>query len=532
MPIESSPEHTARLAPLLQAVAGLPAERLRSRLDRLQAGEFIHEARPFSEPGYTFRHALTHEVAYQGLPVERRRELHARILDAMEALHAGRLGEHVEGLARHAEQSGQPERAVRYLRQAAAKAIARSANHEAVAFLRGALSALAELPATDERLSEALDIRLDLGPALIVTAGGGAPEVQATYAGAQALCDRIGDRARRFQALWGLWYASLNRGDAGEMRALAERLLAAARDAGDPVLLLEAHHSLWATRFQLGELPEAGRHFDEGLRLYDPRRHRALASRYAGHDAGVCGRIHLSVTLFALGYPDQAARWSEDALGLARRLGHPQSMVLAHHYAAALRVERGEPGAAAERAEVAAELASIHGQVPFLDRTPALLGELRQGDDVLAWLAQALAAARRGGWRWRILWSLGRLAALAGQASHVREALAALSEALAERPSPNLYEPELHRLQGALLERQGTLEAAEAAYRRAADIARARAQRSYELRTVTALARLLGRRGRRDEARRMLADLHGWFTEGFETADLGTARTVLEELSP
>lgn len=150
---------------LVQAVAGLSEELLRARLARLQTGEFVYEASLFPEPEYTFKHALTHEVAYKGLLVERRHELHARILEAMEAVYADRLTEQVESLARHAQQSGRPERAVRYLRQAAAKAIARSANHEAVAFLEGALSALAELPASDERLNEALDIRLDLGPA-------------------------------------------------------------------------------------------------------------------------------------------------------------------------------------------------------------------------------------------------------------------------------------------------------------------------------------------------------------------------------
>jgi class 3 adenylate cyclase/predicted ATPase len=522
---------------LLQAVAGLADELLRARLAPLQAGEFVYEASLFPELEYTFKHALTHEVAYQGLLVERRRELHARILEAMEALYAGRLTEHVERLARHAQQGGRPEPAVRYLRQAAAKAIARSANHEAVAFLEGALRALAELPPSDERLKEALDIQLDLGPALIVTAGGAAPEVHAAYTRARELCERIGDSARLFQAVWGLWYASLNRGQHRETRALAEQLLGVARDTGDSILLLEAHHSLWATRFQLGELSEARPHFDEGLRLYDPRHHRALAFRYAGHDADVCGRGHLSLTLWVLGYPDQAVRCSEDALGRARGLGHPSSTIIAHYMAAELRGDCGEYGAAAERAEVVAAVASAHGQIAYLDRASTLLGalgvELRAGGDLLTRLAHALAATRRAGWNWRDLWSLGRLVSLCGRAGHVEEALGALAETTAGIQPPNLYEAELHRLKAELLERPAGADPAEAeaAFRRAAQTARDRAQKSFELRAATGLARLLGKRGRRDEARRMLADVYGWFTEGFDTADLTAAKTLLQELS-
>ncbi|HET9488633.1 MAG TPA: adenylate/guanylate cyclase domain-containing protein [Methylomirabilota bacterium] len=522
---------------LLQAVAGLPEEVLRARLARLQAGEFVYEASLFPEAEYTFKHALTHEVAYQGLLVERRRELHARILDAMEALYADRLTEHVESLARHAQQGGRPERAVCYLRQAAAKAIARSANHEAVAFLQGALSGLAELPATADRLNEALDIRLDLGPALIVTAGGTAPETHAVYACARERCEQIGDSARLFQALWGLWYTSVNRGQHRETRALAQRLLAAARDAGDSILLLEAHHSLCATLFQLGELSAARPHFDEGLGLYDPRRHRALAFRYGGHDPGVCTRSHLSLTLWAQGYPDQAVRCSEEVLGLARGHGHPPSTIIAYFMAAELRGDRGEHDAAAQRAEVVAELSSVHGQMSYLDRASTLLGALRvepgPGDDLPARLAHALTAARRGGWNWRDLWALARLMVLCGRAGHVDQALAALAEIAAGLQPPNLYEGELYRLRGQLLERQTGADPteAEAAFRRAAEIARARGHKSFELRAATDLARLLGRQQRRDEARRELSEIYTWFTEGFDTADLKEAKSLLDELA-
>src|SRR5262245_6366355 len=388
---------------LLQAVAGVSEDLLHARLAHLQAAEFVYEASLFPEPEYTFKHALTHEVAYQGLLVERRRELHARILEAMETLYSDRLSEQVERLARHAQQGGRPERAVHYLRQAGAKAIARSADREAVGFLERALASLTELPESRETLTEALDIRLDLGPALMVTAGLAAPEIHALYTRARELCDQVGDSSRLFQAVWGQWYSSLNRGEYREVRELGDQLLKAARDAGDSNLLLEAHHSLWATRFEFGELCAAMPHFEEGLRRYDHRRHRALAFRYAGHDAGVCCLFHLSLTLWALGYPDQAARRSEESLSLARELAHLYSTVIAHNWAAALRYHRGEHLAAAERADVAVALASAHGFSASLDRASLILGALRldrgEGGDLPAQLEHALAAARAEGWR-------------------------------------------------------------------------------------------------------------------------------------
>jgi class 3 adenylate cyclase/tetratricopeptide (TPR) repeat protein len=522
---------------LLHVVAGAGEDALRARLGGLQAAEFLYEASLFPEPEYTFKHALTHEVAYQGLLAERRRELHGRILTAMETLYADRMPEQVERLARHAYEAAIPERAAHYLRQAGVKAIARSATREAIGFLQQALSVLEQLPDSDQRHLEELDIRLDLGPALTATSGADSAETHAVYTRARELSDRIGDSSRRFQAVWGLWYATLSRGESQTACALGEQLLAAAHDAGDSILLLEAHHSLWATRFQLGELSGALAHFEEGLRRYDPQRHRALALRYAGHDVGVCCRNHLSLTLWALGYPDQAARRSEEGLSLARELAHPHTTVAAGYYSAWLRCHRGEPLAAAERAEMARALAAAHGFSPFADAASSLLAVIRleqaQSADLRAELDRALAVARRAGWRWREAWPLMRLVSVCATAGHAERGLAVLAEMVAATQRPSVSEPELHCLRGELLMNLpgADPQEAEQAFRRSAEIARGRAQKSLELRAVTGLAQLLGRARRREEARLMLADTYGWFTEGFETADLKRAKSLLHELS-
>ena len=146
---------------LLQAVADLPEETLHSALAHLQAAEFLYETRLFPEPEYTFKHALTHEVAYRSLLQERRRTLHAHIVAALEAVVPERLAEQIERLAYHALRGEVWEKAVPYFRQAGRKAHARSAPREAVASFEQALVALQHLPDMRHTREQAIDLRLD-----------------------------------------------------------------------------------------------------------------------------------------------------------------------------------------------------------------------------------------------------------------------------------------------------------------------------------------------------------------------------------
>ena len=152
--------------PLLQVIAELPAEDLQAGLARLQAAEFLYEARLFPDIEYTFKHALTHEVAYSSLLQDRRRATHARIVSAMESLYAGRIAEQLERLSQHAVRGQVWPRAVTYLHQAGLKALARSANQEAVSYLDQALDALSQLPETRETTEQSIDLRLELRSAL------------------------------------------------------------------------------------------------------------------------------------------------------------------------------------------------------------------------------------------------------------------------------------------------------------------------------------------------------------------------------
>src|SRR5262249_7246707 len=304
-------------AALLQATAEVPWEAVQRSLVHLQAAEFLYETRLFPELEYTFKHALTQEVTYNAVLLERRRVLHERAAQAIEGLFAERLPEHYNALAHHYSRSGNAAKAVDYLHRAGQQAVERSAYAEAVSNLTAALDLLTTLPETRERNQQELGVQMTLGMALQATRGGGTPEVERLYTRARELCGRVGEPPQLFRVLWGFWLIYNRRGDYQMMRALGEQLLSLAQRLEDPDLLLEAHHALWTSLFTGGELAAARAHQEQGLRLYDPQRHRAHAALYSGHDPGVCCRYRSGPTLWLLGSPDQAVASRQAAPPLA-----------------------------------------------------------------------------------------------------------------------------------------------------------------------------------------------------------------------
>jgi predicted ATPase len=254
---------------LLTQVAAQPDEVLQRLLARLQAEEFIYEQPAFPESAYTFKHALTQEVAYNAVLLERRRVLHERAAKAIEGLFAERLPEHYNALAHHYRRSDNTAKAVDYLHRAGHQAVERSAYTEAISHLTTALDLLTALPETRERSQQELTMQMTLGIALLATKGGRAPEVERLYTRARELYERVGEPPQLFRVLWGLWLMYNARGDSQTMRALGEQLLSLAQRLQDPNLLLEAHHALWATLFFGSELTAAQPHMEQGLRLYE-----------------------------------------------------------------------------------------------------------------------------------------------------------------------------------------------------------------------------------------------------------------------
>ncbi len=525
-------------AALLQATAAVPWADVQRNLAHLQAAEFLYETRLFPELEYTFKHALTQEVAHNAILLERRRSLHERAAQAIEGLFAERLAEHYNALAHHYSRSGNTTKAIDYLHRAGQQAVERSAYAEAVSHLNTALDLLTPLPESHERSQQELSVQLTLGPALSATRGGAAPEVERLYTRARALCEQVGEPRQLFRALWGLWGVYNQRSEYQTTRMLGEQLLSLAQDLHDPDLLLEAHHALWATLFLSGELAATRPHQEQGLRLYDPQRHRAHAALYSGHDPGVCCHMLAAPCLWLLGYPDQALTSIQAALALAQQLAHPLSLTFALNWAAVVHHLRREVPQTQARAEAAMTLATVQGFSAQLAWATCLRGwalaACGPGEEGRAQLQQGLAAYQATGAtadRAYYLALLAEASAQAGQTTAGLEARAEVPASLAQSRAP-WWEAELHRLRGELLLQHAGAppREAEACFQQALAAARRQQAKSLELRAAISLARLRQQQGKRAEAYELLAPVYGWFTEGFDTADLQEAKALLEVL--
>ncbi len=515
---------------LLQSIIEMPDEQLRRSLGQLQVSEFLYETSLFPEREYKFKHALTYQVAYNSLLMERRRTLHALIVDVVESNYADRLAEHVERLAHHAFRAELWQKATLYLHRAGTKAAARSAYHEAQLHLEQALTAVTHLPETKENLKQALDIRIELGAVLIAVEGPAASEVMSSYAIARNLCERVGDASQLFPVLWNLSQAHARRGEWKEGRKIGEQLLSVAERAHDNALLLEAHHTLWAILVGLGELVSAEEHLQEGVKLYDPQKHKHHASLYGGHDPGVCCRIHASRLLWLRGYSDQALKRSRDTVKLAQELTHPYSTVYALENSAWIHHHRGERHAAKDQAIAATALATEQGFPSFVARGKILLGRLLveggEGREGIEQMRQYLTRLRQDRMHPAAL-----MAESYGKEGQIQNGLDQIVEtiALMEKTSRRSNKSELYRIKGELMLSDVNPAPKEAAtcFRHAVDTAHKQDAKSLELRATMSMARLLHQQDRTDEARQMLREIYGWFTEGFDTADLKEARALL-----
>ncbi len=440
---------------LLKQVVDQPEEELQPLLFRLQSAEFIYEQPTFPEPEYTFKHALTQEVAYNSLLLERRRVLHERTAQAIETLFHSQLEDHYSELAHHYSRSGNTQKAVEYLRLSGQQAVQRSANAEAVSHLTTALELLKTVPDTSGRARQELLLQTALGSALIATKGMAAPDVEQVYTRALELCQQVGDTPQLSPVLWGLFLVYLVRGELRKARELAEQLLGLAQSGQDPVLLLWAHYALGATLTWLGEFAPAQEHVQQSIALYDSQHHRSYTLLY-GQDPGVACLGFAAWTLWFLGYPDQALKRSREALTMAQELSHPFSSAYSLVWTALFHQFRQERQAAQERAEAAITLSTEQG-IPFqwsawgtvlwgwalAEQGQREEGIVRIREGIAAWQATRAELAQP--------YFLALLAEAYGKIE-VEEGRAVLAEALAVVNShgERWWEAELYRLKGEL----------------------------------------------------------------------------------
>jgi len=527
--------HTAQLASvigrrfsyaMLRQVAGLDEAELRRDLAALVDAELLLRRGEPPAARYTFRHALVQDAAYEMLLRETRREYHERIAKGLE----GQPGTAPEVLAHHFGRSGHTATAIRHWQQAGEDASRRLAYVEAIGHFNAAVRLLQDLPDTPERRHLELALQAAMGVPLVAARGYGSAAVEDCYSRAYDLCRELDDRARLFPAVRGLWNLRLVRAELGLARDLSGQLLALASADGDPGRQVAAHRAAGVTMFKLGEYADADRHFRLAIGAYDPALHAALAPEHGADPCVVC-LAYLGTTTWALGFPDRALGHIDEALALARRLGHDLSVAVALTTASRFHQVRGEPARVREHATAVIALSEELG-LPYWRALGTTLhgwamaqeGNARGG---IAAIERGRKALRGTGAGLIEPWNLAALAASHRRAGEPEVALALLAEALAlaEATGERWWQAELHRLAGeCTVERGGVAADAEASFRRALDVAGRQQARSLELRAAISLFRLTAG----DAERSLLAQVYDCFTEGFDTPDLQDARAALE----
>lgn len=395
------------------------------------------------------------------------------------------------------------------------------------------------LPTLDEFFYPTGELALQVPLAVaLMNLRGYDPEVGQAFTRAHELCNQIGETPQIAPVLNGLWAFYMVRAEYKPAIELAEQILRIAPKAEDPTsLMLIGHHALTACLSVLGESKQALMHFEQVMSIYEPRKHSSLIFSL-GQDLKATNMTWAALNLWLRGYPDRARKMSQDTLALGRELAHPYTMC--HVLAMALDICYfcGDMKTLQELIEELLTLATEYG---FLFYIPAAtcgrgLSLLEQGQtaDGIAQLHQGLITARAMGTEVHGPYAHTMLAEAYRKAGQVEEGLSALNEGLAlvEKTGERYYEAELHRLKGELLLAQGADEAeVERQYRKAIEVANQLSAKSLELRAVISLSRMWQKRGKREQARQMLEEIYGWFTEGFDTADLQEAKTVLEKLA-
>jgi tetratricopeptide (TPR) repeat protein len=307
---------------LLQAIAEMSADAMNRGLAYLQAAEFLYETRLFPEQAYTFKHALTHEVAYGGLLHERRRAIHARIVAALEALAPERLAEQVDRLAHHALRGEVWDKALTYFRQAGARAMARSANQEATACFEQALVALQHLPESPDTLVQAIDLRLELRNALL--AFGELDGILTCLREAETFAEALGDHRRLGLVAARMAHVSWLGAAYERALTLVQRALTFATSSGDTSLQATAHWYMGVFSYHLGDYQRAIDCLGRAVTLLEGElRHVRLATGLTS----ALARGYLSQCLAEVGRFAEGLVWGEEGIQIAEAVANTFSCI-------------------------------------------------------------------------------------------------------------------------------------------------------------------------------------------------------------
>ncbi len=520
---------------LLTAAAGHDDPRLQAAIERLVEAGLVFQRGTPPHARYLFKHALVQEVAYGTLLRAPRQQLHARIADALLRDQVGR-GAVPEVIAHHLQSAGRSVEAISYWREAGERAVSRAANREGIEHFRRALSLIEGRPETAEGLRTELAVLSQLGPALMSVHGWSAPEAGETVERATKIGRRLESSADLAPSIANLAVFNIYRCRLDQAEEASAELFRIARELGDPEIMLQAHHCAWPVQFHRGRFAQALEHADTGLGLYEEDRYAHHRHIYFGHDPAVCALALGAAAQRVLGYPAQ-----RDA---TPRRGHsPGAALTGPAVSGTLEVSRmrffagngrGRPGGTRSCHRVAgAEREIWILPVPRVRADVLRLGVGCFGRNCsgIAQVAGGFGILRQQGAQIQLTMGHCMMAEAHLMARYYREGLEHASQGLdAAKTSDQSYLSRIHHVHAELLlHLHGSRdEAVEASLRRAIMVARRQGAKGWELPAATSLARLWFDRGRRDEARELLAPVYEWFTEGLDTPDLKAAKALLQ----
>jgi predicted ATPase/class 3 adenylate cyclase len=522
---------------LLQAVSPWDEGTVQQGLHQLVEAEFLYQRGLPPQATYLFKHALIQDAAYQSLLKSTRQQYHQQIAQVLKDHFPETVETQPELLAYHFTEAQANEQAIHYWHEAGRRTVARSAYAEAISHFKQGLGVLSRLPDTSERDHQELTLQMGLGRSLMLAKGYAAPELESVYLRAQRLCEQAGDTRRLIGASTALWCFYLFGGQLSKARTMAEQDLRMASPHTDSRHRVSIHNAIGETLTVAGELAQAQMHFEKAITLYDRHDHRLRVTGV--QDYGVTCHAYLTSVLWRLGYPDRARHHSQEALSLAHEVEHPPSLAVAMNWSIMLSRDLRQVPLVLEQAASALALATDHQFAFWLAQGMVYhgwaLGMQGQGEEGIAQMRQGMAVvgatwAEAERTRYPVM-----LAEVYGRAGQTAKGLDILAEAL-EQIEDNAYrldESERYRLKGELLLQQSGdhQDNAETAFHQALAVARRQEAKALELRAALSLSRLWQQQGKQSKAQALLAPIYGWFTEGFDTADLQEAKALLETLA-
>lgn len=526
-------------------------------LERIHAFVRLVDEREFPDRTFTLRyrfvHVLYQNALYGSLRPTRRASLSAAIAQTLLDCYGERVSEVASRLALLLEAARDFSRASDYFLLAAQNASALYAYHEAVKLARRGVESLKMLPDSPERLRKELSLQMILGTSVVATAGYTSREAEQSYSRAHELCRQIDDPGLLMKILFGLWTVYVIRSDFRNAKQIVEQIMPMALAGQSRNLLMRAYFAKAFTSDYMGDHLAARDNYEQVLRLYDPAKDRQSKHIY-GHESKVNSLSRLAWVNWVLGYPDKAKQLIEECDVLTRSVPHPFSRTSAMLSAPLVYEELHDSAKAQQLAEETMRISSEHN-FPLnyvfagLHRAIAVARQSRM-EEGLAEFNDHLSKMRKIGAGHQSGY-LNLLAIALLEAGRFREGLAAVTEAItnSESVEENYFQAEHYRVKGDLLvkvaksdplpdsdaatpdDQQSIFKEAEACFQLAIEIARRKEARSHELRATMSLCRLWSEQGKKEQARKLLAEIYDWFTEGFETPDLKKARALLDQLS-